>query len=213
MKQSIFILLSILLVISACKKDEDPTNLAAPVALDATNVTDRDFTANWNPSDGANDYELDVATDMSFNDIVVHLTNLAPSSTVVDKLLDNTEYFYRVRATLNGANPSPNSNVISVYTMPEPPVARDATNVTSDGFTANWDAVDGLTDYVLYVSLDNIPADPPSWIPGYDGQPINGTSHTLTGLDSGTIYYYAVKAKADARVSEMSNSIEVETSN
>ncbi len=118
-----------------------------------------------------------------------------------------------VQATKNGANPSTNSNTISVFTMPNAPVAAAATNISSSGFTANWDAVDALTDYVLYVSLDNIPADPPTYIPGYNGLPINGTSHTLTGLESGTIYYYAVRAKADARVSEMSNSVEIQTTN
>ena len=97
--------------------------------------------------------------------------------------------------------------------LPNAPVAIAATAETSSGFTANWQAVDGLTDYVLYVSLDNIPADPPSYIPGYDGQPINGTSHTLTGLESGTIYYYTVRTKVDARVSEMSNSIFTQTLN
>ena len=95
--------------------------------------------------------------------------------------------------------------------MPDAPVATAATGITSSGFTANWNDVDGLTDYVLYVSLNNMPADPPSYIPGYDGLPINGTSHTLTGLQSATIYYYAVRTKSDARVSEMSNSIELQT--
>jgi len=207
------ILLSLIILFATCKKDEDPQPLSAPVATDATDVTNTGFTANWNTVSGANDYELDVATDGSFNNIVVALKNLAPSSTAVDNLDDNTEYFYRVRGTLNGATPSANSNTISVFTLPDAPVVTAATNISSSGFTANWEAVDGLTDYVLYISLNNIPADPPTYIPGYDGLPINGTSHTVTGLESGTIYYYAVRTKVDARVSEMSNSIEAETSN
>ena len=207
------ILLSIIILFATCKEDDDPQPLPAPVATDASEVTNSSFTANWNAVSGANDYELDVATDNAFSNMVKSLKNLAPSSTNIDGLEDNTEYYYRVRATVNGANASGNSNTISVITSPDAPVATAATNISSDGFTANWEAVDALTDYVLYVSLDNIPADPPTFIPGYDGLPINGTSHTLTGLSSGTIYYYAVRANADARVSEMSNSIEVETTN
>lgn len=205
------ILLSFILIIAACKTDDDPQPLRAPVATEASDITNESLTANWNTSSGANDYELDVATDNNFNNIVETLKNLAPSSEVIDNLNGNSEYFYRVRATLNGANPSANSNTISVITMPDAPVATAATNVSSSGFTANWNSVDGLTDYVLYISLDNIPADPPTFIPGYEGAPINGTSHTVTGLESGTIYYYAVRTRVDARVSEMSNSIETQT--
>lgn len=207
------ILLSFIILFATCKKDEDPEPLSAPVATDASDVTNTGFTANWNTVSGANDYEVDIATDNSFSNIVKTLKNLAPSSTAIDDMDDNTEYFYRVRATLNGANPSANSNTISVITSPDAPVAVEATNVSSTGFTANWEAVDGLTDYVLYISLNNIPADPPTYIPGYDGAPINGTSHTVTGLNSGTIYYYAVRTKVDARVSDFSNSIEAETAN
>jgi len=208
------ILLFVILLIAACgKKDDTPPALLAPVATDASEVDNLSFTANWIPSSGANDYELDVATDSDFNNIVKLLKNLAPSSTVIDDLNDNTEYFYRVRATLNGANSSGNSNTISVYTLPDAPLAIEATNITSSGFTANWEAVDGLTDYVLYISLDNIPAYPPTFIPGYDGAPINGTSHTVVGLESGTFYYYAVRTRVDARVSDLSNSVMVETGN
>jgi hypothetical protein len=211
MKQLIFLILAFLLIISACKKDDDPQTLAAPVATDASDLTNDGFTANWNPSSGANDYELDVATDNAFNNIVESLKNLAPSSEAIDGLEDNTEYFYRVRATLNGTNPSANSNTINVITSPDAPVATNATNISSSGFTANWDAVDGITNYVLYISTDNFTSDPPVYVPGYDGAVIDGTSHIVTGLESNTFYYYAVRSKADARVSEVSNSIAVET--
>jgi len=204
------ILFSLIILFAACKKDDDPQPPSTPIAKEASDVTNNGFTANWTPAAGANDYEVDVATDNSFNNLVKTIKNLG-SSTLIDGLDGNTEYFYRVRATWNGANPSANSNTISVITMPDEPVAIAATNITNSGFTANWEAVEGIVDYVLYVSNDNIPADPPTWITGYDGVPVNGTSHTLTGLESGTIYYYAVRAKADARVSEFSNSVMIET--
>ena len=108
------------------KKDDDPEVLTAPTAIDASDITNEGFTANWNTSSGANDYELDVATDNNFSNIVKSLKNLAPSSTAIDNLEDNTEYFYRLRATLNGGSPSANSNTISLITMPDSPVATEA---------------------------------------------------------------------------------------
>jgi len=50
-------------------------------------------------------------------------------------------------------------------------------------------------------------------LPGYDGKEVTGTSHDVTGLNSGTIYYYVVKAKSSDRISSISNSIEVLTDN
>jgi len=211
MKKLIFILLSFILTISACKKEDETPTLVAPVAIDASDITNESFTAKWNTSSGATDYEMDVATDQDFANIVKALKFLGSSSTVVDGLEGNTEYFYRLRATLNGGSPSGNSNTINVYTLPDAPVATEATNITSDGFTSNWDGVDGITNYVLYISQDNFTSDPPIYVPGYDGAVVDGTTHSVTGLESGTIYYYAVRANADARVSVLSNSIVVET--
>lgn len=138
--------------------------------------------ANWNNSAGSNDYELDVATDMGFSSII-HSDDHLGGSSVVDNLNGNTEYFYRVRAvSIGGGLKSDNSNVIIAYTLPDAPVAIDATDIASSGFTANWNAVPGITDYLLYVSLDNIPADPPNFLPDYNGKEVTGTSHNVTNL-------------------------------
>ena len=100
-----------------------------------------------------------------------------------------------------------------MFTLPDAPIAIDATNISNNGFTANWNAVPDISDYLLYVSLENYPADPPNNLPGYEGKEVTGTSHDVTGLNSGTIYYYVVKAKNGTRISSISNSIEVLTNN
>ena len=206
-------MLSLVILFYACDTVDDPATPQVPVATAASDITNEWFTANWNSSSGANDYELDVATDAAFTAIIRSMKNLSPSSTVIDNLNGNTEYFYRVRATFNGENASGNSNSISVFTLPDTPIAINATNISNNGFTANWNAVPGITNYLLYVSLDNFPADPPNNLPGYDGKELTETSDNVTGLNSGTIYYYVVKAKSSDRTSSISNSIMVQTNN
>jgi len=206
------LILSMIILLYACSQTNDPTPLQAPAATEATEITNEWFTANWNGSPGANDYELDVASDAAFTAIIRSLKNLG-GPTLVDNLNGNTEYFYRVRATLNGENASGNSNVISTFTLPDAPEAISATNISNNGFTANWNVVPGITTYLLYMSFNNFPADPPNNLPGYDGKEVTGTSHDVTGLNSGTIYYYVVKAKNGTRISSISNSIEVLTNN
>ena len=91
------------------------------------------------------------------------------------------------------------------------PTATQASDITNESFTANWNAVDGVTDYLLYVLLENFPADPPNNLPDYNGKEVTGTSHNVTCLSSVTIYYYVVKAKVDGRISNSSNAIMTQT--
>jgi hypothetical protein len=196
----------------ACGSDPEPFIPPIPVATAATFITKDSFTANWNDAAGASSYELDIAADEDFTTILVTVKD-AVTAEIIFGLASNTEYFYRVRAVFTGQELSGNSNVISLYTLPESPVASPATNVTSDGFTANWQHVTGITNYLLYLSLDNFASDPPVYVAGYDGIAVTGETHDVSGLNSTTIYYYALKAKGDNSISFFSNSIFVETTN
>jgi len=205
------IIFSVIIFFLGCKKEET-VNLNAPTATAASDITSEHFMANWNNVSDATDYELEVATDNAFSTIVDSQKNLG-GSTIVDSLSGNIQYFYRVRATLNGNDPSPNSNVISVYTLPNAPVATIGTNVTNNSFTANWIGAAGITEYLLYVSTENFPADPPNNLPDYDGIEVTGVSYDVTNLNSGTIYYFVLRAKVGSRISENSNPVEIITQN
>jgi phosphodiesterase/alkaline phosphatase D-like protein len=95
-----------------------PCTPAAPSAQSATNVTSSSFNANWRSVSGAIDYQLDIATDSSFINYVLHNSDVGNvTSYNVTGLIPNTIYYYRVRA-YNGCGTSANSSVKSVTTSP-----------------------------------------------------------------------------------------------
>ncbi|MCD9853447.1 fibronectin type III domain-containing protein [Epilithonimonas sp. JDS] len=71
------------------------------------------------------------------------------------------------------------------------PTSSAGTAVTSSGFTANWAAVTGATGYLLDVSTVSTFA---SFVSGYNGLAVTGTSQAVTGLNPATSYYYRVRA-------------------
>ncbi len=95
--------------------------------------------------------------------------------------------------TLNGfALAGSTSNWVESYAMAIP-TATTATSITQTGFTANWTApVRGtVTNYLLDVSTSATFA---SFVSGYNGLSVAGTSQAVTGLSAGTDYYYRVRA-------------------
>ena len=90
---------------------------------------------------------------------------------------------------------------------PAAPVALAATNVTFPGFTANWQASAGATEYFLDVSTSNTFAN---FVTGYDNRSVgNVTNFAVSGLSSNTTHYYRVRASKAAGTSPNSNSITV----
>jgi len=209
MKKLLF--LSLAIGLNGCGGDLAPLMTpAVPEATVATGIHGSGFTANWNDFEGADAYAVDVATDASFTSILF-VQETINSSLNIGGLEPVTEYFYRVRATFNGQNPSGNSNIISLVTLPVPPVATAATNETSDGFTANWNEVPDISTFLLFISEDNFASDPPVYVAGYAGKEVTGTSFNVTGLGSGNLYYYAFKSKHNSVLSNYSNSIIAQT--
>jgi YD repeat-containing protein len=90
-----------------------------------------------------------------------------------------------------------------------PPVAKEATDVCSEGFTANWESKFDCKKFLLYVSEE---ADFDSYLPGYEGKEVEGNSHHVDGLEPEHTYYYKVRAKLHDKLSDYSNVIEVKTS-
>lgn len=84
------------------------------------------------------------------------------------------------------------SGSIVVTGPPSAPVATAATTVTTNSFTANWNAVAGATGYFLDVSTVNTFA---SFVTGFTNLSVwPATTRSVTGLSPGVTYYYRVRA-------------------
>ena len=122
--------------------------------MDATNVTDTEFTANWIAVNKATSYLLDV---FYFSDnqpqYVLQDYNILDTKLTVKGLQPGRIYYYSVQAT-DGVHTSAESNIVAAInpvTDMEPPVATEATEVSKDGFRANWTSVENATQYELRV--------------------------------------------------------------
>jgi hypothetical protein len=177
------------------------------VALSATKVLSNSFTAKWNTKPGATSYLLTVV-DVDNAIPVLKNFEVTESQYVVTGLLPNTFYRYYVKTRYNTFD-SDVSSVIEVTTKPESPVAGDATDITATGFTANWSAVAGATNYKLWViSTENTGFNPVGFFPKLTG---NVTSYTISGLASNHNYSYFVQAVTSGNESLVSNTISVQT--
>jgi hypothetical protein len=82
------------------------------------------------------------------------------------------------------------------------PAATAATDVSMNGFTANWSSVSGATGYRLDVSFTN---DFRSYLNGYQDLDVGNVSgRVLSGLGAGATYYYRVRAY-NANVTSMNS--------
>ena len=92
---------------------------SAPVAQNATKISNNGFTANWKNLSGATGYRLDVSINNSFTSYLAGYQDLNVGNTTslnVTGLSAQTTYYYRVRAS-NGSGTSANSNIISATTV------------------------------------------------------------------------------------------------
>lgn len=175
-----------------------PTGLPAPNPGDASEVTSNSFRAHWNGVISANGYLIDISTSSTFDTFIRGGQDLNVGNTfsvLVTGLTTNTTYYYRVRSYNAGGTSSP-STIISVTTAtlePVAPVALAPSGVSDTSFVANWSIVSGATAYLLDVSLSSSFATIVSGLNGLDVG--NVTNKTVSGMKSGSTYYYRLRAR------------------
>ena len=113
---------------------------------------------------------------------------------------------YYFRAFNAGCWGTEGSAAVTVnYSPVAPPVATIATSVITTSFSANWGAVTNATAYYLDVSTSATFA---TFVTGYNNLLVgNVVTYSVTGLVSGTTYYYRVRAFSPCATTVSSNVI------
>ncbi len=173
-------------------------SIPAPIANAPTKTNSFGFTAEWSSVIGAAAYELELATDASFKN-VISVKNVTNNYFDFTGLSPNTHYYFRVK-TIQGLYTSASSNEVSVQTLDiEAPVALDATAVGILEFTANWQVVAEANRYSIELSSDA------NFTNVLSSANTTSTYHTFTGLNPSTDYYYRVRSEINGFVSSPSN--------
>ena len=127
--------------------------IAAPDGLRATNVKENSFTITWNPVEDIETYYFgcgyyDENGNIVQLDIPTTVTKTSIDVTGVD--LISHSYVCQVWAIRGEINGTPTE---SMQVSPEiaAPLATEATDITDNGFTANWQAVDFGQKYTVNV--------------------------------------------------------------
>ncbi len=107
-----------------------------------------------------------------------------------DTLVPNTPYYYRGYVT-NGLGTF-YSEDSTFLTMPATPTIAAATNIATNGFTANWTAPTGGNASFSYSLQYSTTADFSASVTTITSISSSVTANDLTGLASNTVYYYRV---------------------
>jgi hypothetical protein len=100
-------------------------------------------------------------------------------------------------------------STIASVNPPEAPAVTAATAITTQGFNANWSAAATATAYMLDVSTSATFA---TLVTGFSNINVgNVLTYPITGLTTGTTYYYRVRASNIGGASASSNTITVVT--
>ncbi|MFH5834341.1 T9SS type A sorting domain-containing protein, partial [Halalkalibaculum sp. DA3122] len=183
---------------------ETPSLLSPEEAAEGKATT---LTLDWSSSSGADQYQLQVATDGSFGSTFIDQNDLKESAREISDLDHSNTYYWRVRAsnTAGESNWSESRSFTTAEASVSPglsaPVqlspADDGSNISAAS-TFEWKPVEGADYYVLHANR----IDPAEMVVETE---VNGTSYTPPGgLDPETTHDWRVRAVKDGAEGEWS---------
>ncbi|MFY0687501.1 MAG: VCBS repeat-containing protein [Cyclobacteriaceae bacterium] len=179
----------------------------APVLAEGI-INRTDFDVNWPAVTGSAYYLVDVSTNnfLSFvpgyNDMVVYGTD-----TIVFGLNMGSGYQVRARAVNVADGQSSESATLSLETLPQIASWKNTSNITSTGFTLNWNESPGTDDYLLDISVDTFQ----TFIAGYDQQAVQDLLHSVTGLQPATHYQARLRSSNTGGIAPVSDTLMILT--
>lgn len=128
-------------------------DIATPQLLPTSNIQPASFTANWVSVTEATGYRLTLR--LSDGSEETYLTKADATSFTFTGLEPSTDYAFAVAAD-DGCFGSVPSQFTNVTTAPPTldyftPQALPASDVKADGFTAQWETLDGASAYTLFI--------------------------------------------------------------
>ncbi|WP_299459602.1 fibronectin type III domain-containing protein [uncultured Microscilla sp.] len=199
-------------ILCSCALFEKEFILPLPVAEEADQVNAVGFTARWKSVTGATGYEIDIALDENFGEILSDYKGkkVESNALIITNLEANTTYYYRVRAQISNQT-SQSSNIIKVTTAElNTPIVYEASEVTATGFRVHWKKMPVAGTYLLDISTNSQFAN---FLPGFkDREAGNDTTFLVSNITVNTTYFYRIRIKQSESYSAYSNVQSVLTS-
>ena len=172
---------------------------SVPQNLHTLVIESNKVSLQWDATLNTSEYVVGISED-SINWLEYRTAN---TDFLFSGLKSYTYYYFQVKAA-NSYCVSKPSNQVYIRTLPAAPTNLVATSVQRYKVALQWNASPDAGTYQVSKSKDNV-----NW--NQYGDPISGTSLTVSDLTADTVYYFRVKTVRGDYRSEPSNIIEVRT--
>jgi len=178
-----------------------PSSTVQNLCQNATNATVLSASASGGTVSAYQWYSNTTASITGGLAVGTNSSNFTPLTTTTGTLF----YYCVITSTLGCSVTSTISGAVIVTAPSAVPSATVATLPTTSSFTANWNAIAGVTSFFLDVSTNS---NFTSFVTGYNNLAVgNVVTYPITGLSAGTTYYYRVLTNSNSCGSSYSNVI------